>query len=224
MTAKFCVTAAILAAALLGSVLFLAIGVALAPFARVAVKRAVFGVGPRILAARIGPTPLEIRAIPTSSHLEIHGMLSDEQDVVLPPPLVLWFEASPLRRALVFVFTPRIALLVIAAAILGPTRACGAVARGCAEILAGAIAPLSTARTILEAGAGILGREGIIALAAVAICKWLSLGLITLPMDLPPALMRQHSRRLGIARFFAMLALFCVFIAWAVAWIAWITR
>jgi multisubunit Na+/H+ antiporter MnhB subunit len=220
------VAALLVAAGLVNAVLFLALGIGLAPFARVLVERAALGVGPRLFTLRVAGVPIEIRAVPASSYLVVLGMspLTPEDAPRPPPPLVLWLEASRLRRVLAFVIAPRLATFGVAAAVLGLPRAGGAVARGVVEVIQGALAPLSTGALVLRSGAGVLAREGVATFAMVALCKWLAFSLLTLPTDVAPAVARTHERRVGVARVVAMLGVFAVWAAWAVAWIAWAWR
>jgi hypothetical protein len=220
------VAALVFAALLFNGVLFLVLGIGLAPFARVLVERAALGVGPRLFVLRVAGVPLEICAFPSSSHVVVNGMAPVEAEDATrpPPPLVPWLEAPRLRRVLVFVVAPRLAAFALPAAVLDVPRAWGAVTRGVVEVVHGAVGPLSAGQVILRGGAGILAREGAVALAMVAICKWLAFGMLTLPTDLAPAVARTHDRRVLVARIVAMVAVLAAWAAWAVAWVAWAWR
>jgi hypothetical protein len=218
---------AIVVGAAVGAALVVVLGVALAPFARVFVHRAVLGIGPRLFARRFGAADVEVRAIPTHATLLLHGAnlyeAPEETAAVearMPGGRLLWGDAPAWRRVLAFVVVPRAVSFALAAAVLGPTHAMRSAGVGVLEIVRGVAAPLSDARATLDGGASILAARGFAVLVAVAMCKYLSLGLLSLASDLAFAA-GQPRFAMAKARGIVMLLLLVPPLVWFVAWLAW---
>lgn len=223
--------AAMFAAGSIATVTFAGLGLAVAPFARVFLEKVTFGFGPRLLTTRVGATVVSIHAFPITSSLTPFGAgvspsegEGDASAASLPPSAVPWFEASPWRRLLAFVVLPRILPLGIAAAILGPARAFRAAAEGLGEIVSGALGPLSTAPALLDAAAAVYVREGFAVLAALAVGKWLSSSVLTLPGDVAFAVASKQRNLVGKVRFTLTLILMLVYVPWIVGCVAWLRR
>jgi hypothetical protein len=216
------------AAGVLVVALFPTVAMALAAFAQVELTRVVLGMGPRIATKRVGGTALELRAVPISSYAMAvgQGLYPDDagQPGALRPGRVPWREASPVRRALAFVVAPRLAGLVFGSLVLGPQRAAIASLRGAEQYVRGALGPMSDAHALLDAGLDLLGREGVLVLAAVVVCKWVGFSLLTLPSDLAGAVDTSLSaaRAIGKVRFLVLLVFLAMAASWIVACIAWL--
>jgi hypothetical protein len=221
------IVGALLAAASVTNAVFVALGLALAPWARVQVERAVLGVGPLLRGTTARGAVVEVRLLPFSASLSFVGAAPADPDAppVQPPaPLALWYDAPAWRRALVLLVAPRLATALVAALALGPRRAAFAVVLGASEALSGAFAPLSAGRAHLEAGAAVLASEGFVALACLAACKLLALGALGLPADLAFTLSRQQGNSIVIARVAQTLVGLPLVVAWSIAWVAWALR
>lgn len=209
---------AVLAAASVANGTFAALGPLVAPWARVAVEKVVLGFGPALLTRIARGVRVELRLVPLTAYLTfVGGNPIGEPPPPPPPPRVLWLEASPLRRVAAFVVAPRVLTLTIAALVLGPVRAVTAVATGLRDLPAA----FYGARPLLDAAADTLAREGFVTLAAVALCKTVSVGLVALPTDTAHAAARRHGDGLGKVRAALMLATLVLLVAWLVAVARW---
>ncbi|MFT3769770.1 MAG: hypothetical protein QM820_30400 [Minicystis sp.] len=203
---------------------------ALAPLTRVFIEKVQVGIGPSLFSTQRHGTVIDVRFVPILSSLTPFGaspFYGTEEGTPAPrppPPNLPWREASPWGRILVFVVAPRLLPVALATPLLGVPRAGHAFVAGVAELVTGAVGPFSTARAILDAGVGVLGREGFITLVALALCKWQSLGLLALPTDVVFAAETKPGTGLAKLRVFVMLASFAVYVAWIVAWIGWAFR
>jgi hypothetical protein len=229
------VRASLIAVAVLSSTIpiasFPAVAMALARFARVALTDAALGIGPRLFATRVGPTKIIVRLVPINSWVRAAGQNPYEtpEDAAaalgaFPRDRVLWRDAPRLRKVLAFVVAPRLAVVGVALVPLGPSRVARATLAGVVQIVTGALGPLSTARALLDAGAATLAREGALVVAAIVLCKWLSVSLLSLPGDLVTTLSRSDANakttaKLAVVQLFVFLA---VFLSWLVAAVAWL--
>jgi hypothetical protein len=225
------VAVALLAAALLATALYTTLVFALASFARVFPHRVVFGFGPRLLKTRVGATDLEIALLPYGATCSLYGANPYESEDVraalterLPRGRLPWTDAPVGRRVLAFVIAPRLGWIAVAALLLGPARALRSTGVGLAEVLAGAVSPLSTAPATLQQGADILAREGFLVLTAAGLCKFASFSLLNLPGDLAHAALRSRGTVVAKLRAIEMLALLAIGTAWIVAWVVWAAR
>jgi hypothetical protein len=226
----FEVLAACLGAGVIAALLFLVVATVLAGFAGVELTHAVFGSGPRVFGKKVGPTLFELRAAPIQSWIKAvgHDPYEDEAELerarrAMRPGRVTWTEASPIRRVLVFVVAPRLAVFALAAIAIGPRRASLAAVRGVEQLVTGALGPLSTARTILEGGAAALVEEGALVLLGLALAKWVAWSLLVLPTDLAGAIDRGGaSKTVAKVRGVMLVASIPFGIVWLVAWIAWL--
>jgi hypothetical protein len=225
------VAGALVSAGVLATALYTVLVFALASFARVFPHRVVFGFGPRLLKARVGATDLEIALFPNGSTIAIHGGNPYESSDVtasiaerLPVGRLAWTEAPIWRRAFAFAIAPRAAWILLAATLLGPTRALRSTAVGIVEMVAGTVSPLSAAPATFQRGADILTSEGFLVLTAVALCKLSSFSVLSLPGDLAYAALRSRGTAVVKVRGLAMLAFFAIYAAWMVGWGAWAAR
>jgi membrane-associated protease RseP (regulator of RpoE activity) len=224
--------AACLLAAIAQAVLFLLIATALAPLAQVHIESIVLGFGPKLGSLTARGRTLELRALPISAYVMAYGMGIEHEGV---PPEALaeelrrrggtravpWYQAPRAARALAFVAAPRFASLVVASAVLGFRAACEGVATGIPAAVRGALQPMTGARALLASAQEALLRRGFLVVAALALCAWIGVSLLTLPLDLAGAVASRPSRALARARALGLLALFAGQAAWFVAWIAW---
>jgi hypothetical protein len=213
-------------AAVLATALFPLVTTPLARFARVELRQVVFGSGPKIFATRVGPTLFELRLLPITSWIKAAGQGVYEEGPIDPPigpGRVPWREASPVRRVLAFVVAPRLVIFALAVIGVGPARASDALVRGIGQILAGALGPFSTARTILASGAELLAREGAWVVISVALAKWSALGVLTLLSDAAGATDTSEARARTIAKVRAvmLLVVLALFASWLVASVTW---
>jgi hypothetical protein len=155
------------------------------------------------------------------SYVQFVGANPYVEDEPPAPPLVLWRDAPRGRRAMAFVVLPRLAAFVPALVLLGPTRALAAVVHGVPQLFAA----FGGGRNILDGAAAVLASEGFLVLFALAVCKSLSLGIVSLPTDLGYAIASRSQatpeKSLVKVRATVMIGSIVLFLAWIVAWARW---
>jgi hypothetical protein len=112
---------------------------------------------------------------------------------------------------------------MLASLAIGPQRAATAALRGVAQLVRGALGPLSDARATLDAGLDLLAREGLLVVVAVALCKWVGFSILALPGDLAATMEASlaQSRIIAKVRAAALLVFFAMGASWLVALTAW---
>jgi len=214
------VAAVVSGTAVLGAVSFLVIALPLASFARVAISKAALGFGPRLFSFVVAGTHVELKLLPFTSYAQSVGGNPYLDEEPPAPPRLLWPDASPWLRAVVFVIAPRLALLPVPLVVLGPWRTMSAIARGFSDVLSA----FSGGGAALVRGAEVLAHEGLLTLFALAVCKASALALLLLPTDLlgiGTRGMATFSKTIAKVRAVVMLATLALWVAWLVAWARW---
>jgi hypothetical protein len=230
---------AVLAFALLAwaipTLLFPIIVALLAPFARIAVSKAVIGSGPRLLRRQIGATACELRLVPLSSYVSALGMnpYEDEDDVAdalreFPPDRMLWRDAPRLRRTLAVVLAPRLATFAIASVLVGRASVIAVAGRAVVATLEGAVSPLSTVPTLLEDARAALSHDGAVAYIGLALAVSLGVSVFLLPGDLQQTLQRsttsENAKLEAKLHAMKLLIMLAVLALWLVGTVAWLVR
>jgi membrane-associated protease RseP (regulator of RpoE activity) len=211
---------ALFASAGVMNVTFLASARVLARWARVAATKAALGFGPRLFSVPFGDAggaKLEVRLIPLNAFVQFAGANPYSEDPPPPPPLVLWSEAPVLRRIVGLVLPSRIVALGLAAALLGPSRACIALVEGCRD----AFAAFYGAGPLLDRAAAIFANEGFVTLSAVTMTKCLAMQLWLAPSDILMFVGEPHAKSAAKVRGVMLLLSFVYAGAWLVALVRW---
>jgi hypothetical protein len=208
------------------SVTFVTVVAALAPWARIALGRVVIGLGPAVVETSVRGTEVVIRAVPLNAFVEPIGneLTADEPSKwEVPPGRVAALRASPWRRAVVFSFAPRLAILVLPFLVLGPARGARAWLDGFVDIARGAIGPFSTARELLDSAVATHAAEGYVTLVALTLCKQAAFDFLMLPGSLAGATRTGHkTTRPSVVALLAPFAPLIVGLVWLTAIIGWL--